>query len=84
MTDWNWTNNFSNSASDYCFWQGNEGGGTTLAGTVTTGTPSVVSDQKNGVASLVTVPILDFVASSAVTNNVYAAIQPAMPRNAFV
>jgi hypothetical protein len=79
MTDWNWTNNFSNSASDYCFWQGNEGGGTTLAGTVTTGTPSVVSDQKSGVASLVTVPILDFVASSAVTNNVYAGSNPPCP-----
>ncbi len=79
MTDWNWTNNFTNSASDFCFWQGNEGGGTTLAGTVTTGTPSVVTDQKSGVASLVTVPILDFVASSAVTNNVWSGSTPPCP-----
>jgi hypothetical protein len=79
MTDWNWTNNFSNSASDYCFWQGNEGGGTTLAGTVTTGTPSVPSAQAGGWASLVTVPIVDYVASSAVTNNVWSGSTPPCP-----
>ncbi len=79
MTDWNWTNNFSNSASDYCFWQGNEGGGATLAGTVTAGTPSVKTAQANGSASLVTVPIVDFVASSAVTNNVWSGSNPPCP-----
>lgn len=79
MTDWNWTNNFGNSASDYCFWQGNEGGGTTLAGTVAAGTPSVPSAQSLGAASLVTVPIVDYVASSAVTNNVWSGSNPACP-----
>jgi hypothetical protein len=79
MTDWNWTNNFTNSASDYCFWQGNEGGGTTLAGTVVTGTPSVPSAQTGGWASLVTVPIVDHVASSAVTNNVWSGSTPPCP-----
>ncbi len=79
FTDWNWTNNFSNSASDFCFWQGNEGGGTTLAGTIATGTTSVVTAQTNGSASLVTVPILDFVASSAVTNNVWSGSTPPCP-----
>jgi hypothetical protein len=79
MTDWNWTNNFTNSASDFCFWQGNEGGGTTLAGTIATGTTSVQTAQTNGWASLVTVPIVDFVASSAVTNNVWSGSNPPCP-----
>ena len=34
FTAWNWTNNFSNSGSDFCFWQGNEGGGSGLAGAI--------------------------------------------------
>jgi hypothetical protein len=79
MTDWNWTNNQGNSASDYCFWQGNEGGGATLAGTVTSATPSVVTAQALGAASLVTVPIVDHVASSAVTNNVWSGSSPPCP-----
>jgi hypothetical protein len=79
MTDWNWTNNQGNSAADYCFWQGNEGGGTTLAGTVTTGTPSVTTAQAAGSASLVTVPIVDYVASGAVTNNVWSGSTPPCP-----
>ncbi len=79
MTDWNWTNNQGNSAADYCFWQGNEGGGATLAGTVATGTPSVATAQAGGSASLVTVPIVDYVASSAITNNVWSGSTPACP-----
>ena len=79
MTDWNWTNNFSNAGSDFCFWQGNEGGMTTLAGTIATGTPSVPADQKLGAASLVTVPILDFVSSGAFTNNVWSGSTPPCP-----
>jgi hypothetical protein len=79
MTDWNWTNNFTNSASDFCFWQGNGGGGTTLAGTVATGTPSVPSAQALGTAALVTVPIVDYVASKAVTNNVWSGSTPPCP-----
>jgi hypothetical protein len=79
MTDWNWTNNQGNSAADYCFWQGNEGGGTTLAGTVTAATPSVTTAQALGAASLVTVPIVDHVSSSAVTNNVWSGSTPPCP-----
>jgi len=79
MTDWNWTNNQGNSAADYCFWQGNEGGGSTLAGTVTAGTPSVTSAQALGAASLVTVSIVDYVASSAVINNVWSGSTPPCP-----
>jgi hypothetical protein len=83
FTDWNWTNNFGNSGADYCFWQGNEGGGTQLAGTINVvqsgSAASLPADQAAGIASLVTVPILDYVSSSAVTNNVYQSSNPACP-----
>jgi hypothetical protein len=80
FTAWNWTNDFGNSGSDYCFWQGSEGGGTGLAGAVTDSTfPSVPTDQTVGLPSLVTVPILDSVASSAVTNNVWSGSNPPCP-----
>jgi hypothetical protein len=82
MTDWNWTNNFTNSASDYCFWQGNEGGGSTLAGTVATGTTSVPSALALGTAALVTVSLVDYVSSSAVTNNVWSGSNPPCPGTA--
>jgi hypothetical protein len=80
FTDWNWTNDFGNSGSDYCFWQGGEGGGNGLAGAVTNTTfPSVPTAQSSGIASLITVPIVDFVASSAVTNNPWAGSNPPCP-----
>jgi hypothetical protein len=80
FTSWNWTNNFSNSGSDFCFWQGNEGGGNALAGSIGGSTfPSVPTDIANGIASLVTVPILDHVSSSAVTNNVWSGSTPPCP-----
>jgi hypothetical protein len=79
QTDYNWTNNYSNAGSDFCFSQINEGGGATLAGKFTGGTPSVVTQQALGGASLVTVPILDYVASSAVTNNVWSGSNPPCP-----
>ena len=80
FTSWNWTNNFSNSGSDFCFWQGNEGGGNALAGSISGSTfPSVPTDISSGIASLVTVPILDHVSSSAVTNNVWSGSNPPCP-----
>lgn len=83
FTDWNWTNNYSNAGADYCFWQGNEGGGTQLAGTINVAqsgsAASLPADQVAGIASLVTVPILDYVSSSAVTNNVYQSSNPPCP-----
>jgi len=79
FTGWNWTNDWDNSGSDFCFWQGS-GGGTGLAGTVGGSTfPSVPTAQGKGIASLVTVPILDYVASSAVTNNVWSGSNPPCP-----
>ncbi len=80
FTAWNWTNDFSNSGSDFCFWQGGEGGGSGLAGALTASAfPSVPTDESNGIASLVTVPILGSVASSAVTNNVWSGSNPPCP-----
>jgi hypothetical protein len=79
QTDYNWTNNYSNAGSDFCFSQINEGGGSTLAGKFTTGTPSVATEQALGGAALVTVPILGYVASSAVTNNVWSGSNPPCP-----
>jgi hypothetical protein len=77
---WNWTNDFSNSGSDFCFWQGNEGGGSGLAGALAaTAFPSVATDESNGIASLVTAPILGSVSSSAVTNNVWSGSNPPCP-----
>jgi hypothetical protein len=80
FSGWNWTNNFDNSGSDYCFWQGSAGGGKGLAGAITdTKFPSIATDQSFGIPSLVTVPILDFVTSSAVTNNVWGGSTPPCP-----
>ena len=80
FTPWNWTNNFGNSGSDFCFWQGTEGGGSGLAGGVVGSTfPSVNTAQSAGMASLVTVPILGSVSSSAVTNNVWSGSNPPCP-----
>jgi hypothetical protein len=67
-TSWNWTNNYSNSGSDYCFWQGQEDGGNVLAGEVTNTSFSISKAQSLGVAYLTTVPILDHV-SATVSNN---------------
>lgn len=80
FTDWNWTNDWNNSGSDYCFWQGSAGGGTGLAGAIAAASfPSVPAAQKLGIPALVTVPILDHVASSAVTNNVWSGSNPPCP-----
>jgi hypothetical protein len=79
-TDLNWTNNFSNDASDWCFSQLNQANNSkALAATITTETPSVVTDKAIGAASLVTVPIVPYVASSAVTNNLWSGSTPPCP-----
>ncbi|MGO9839218.1 MAG: glycoside hydrolase family 44 protein [Polyangiaceae bacterium] len=69
-TAWNWTNNYSNSGADYCFWEGQDTGGSTLAGNITSpqsGFP-ISTAQSLGVAYLVTAPIVDHV-SAAFSNN---------------
>jgi hypothetical protein len=67
-TAWNWTNNHSNHGSDYCFWEGQEGGGSALAGSITASGLTVKTAQSLGMAYLVTVPIVDHV-SAAFSNN---------------
>ena len=69
-TAWNWTNNYSNSGADYCFWQGQDDGGNTVAGNITSAQTSfpISTAQSLGVAYLVTAPIVDHV-SAAVSNN---------------
>ena len=69
-TAWNWTNNYSNSGADYCFWEGQNTGGGALAGEITSaqaGFP-ISTAQSLGVAYLVTAPIVDHV-SAAFSNN---------------
>ncbi|MHB8418340.1 MAG: glycoside hydrolase family 44 protein [Myxococcales bacterium] len=83
FSDWNWTNNWHNSGSDYCFWQGNgDGAGNppVVAGDLAGGSyPSVPTAQAAGQASLVTVPILGWVSSQSLTNNVWSGSNPACP-----
>jgi hypothetical protein len=69
-TAWNWTNNYSNSGADYCFWEGQNGGGNALAGNITSAQTSfpISVAQSLGVAYLVTAPIVDHV-SAAFSNN---------------
>jgi hypothetical protein len=69
-TAWNWTNNYSNSGADYCFWQGQDTGGNALAGNVTSAKAAfpISQAQSLGVPYLVTVPIVDHV-SAAFDNN---------------
>jgi hypothetical protein len=67
FTAWNWTNDYSNSGADYCFWEGNEGS-SDLAGAITQGSFSIATAQSLGVAYLATAPIVDFV-SATFSNN---------------
>jgi len=69
-TAWNWTNNYSNSGADYCFWEGQDTGGDALAGSITSsqaGFPISMA-QSLGVPYLLTTPIVDHV-SAAFSNN---------------
>ena len=69
-TDWNWTNDYTNSASDYCF---NQQGDGTIAGNVLTTSASadgIPAAQAAGIAYIATVPDVDFV-SGPVSNNPY-------------
>jgi hypothetical protein len=63
-TSWNWTNNYNNSGSDYCFVQGAGIGDTTLAGAITAMGDTIPAAQAKGEAFLATVPILDYVAAA--------------------
>ncbi len=69
-TDWNWTNDYTNSASDYCF---NQEGDGTIAGNVlatNAGADGIPAAQAAGIAYIATVPNVDFV-SGPVSNNPY-------------
>jgi hypothetical protein len=63
-TSWNWSNNYNNAGSDYCFYQVAGLGDTTLAGAVTAIGDTIPSAQAKGEAFLATVPIVDYVAAA--------------------
>ena len=64
-TPWNWTNNYNNSGSDYCFFQGAGLGGGALAGAITDlGGDTIPAAQAKGEAFLATVPIIDYLAAA--------------------
>ncbi len=65
FTAWNWTNDFVNSGSDYCYY---EGGDDSVAGHVTSGGDSLPNAQAKSEAYLTTIPIVDHV-SAAFSNN---------------
>ena len=69
-TDWNWTNDWSNSAADYCFNQ--EGDGLIAGKLITTSASAdgIPAAQDAGIAYIATVPNVDFVAGP-VQNNPY-------------
>jgi hypothetical protein len=64
LSPWNWTNNYSNSGSDYCFFQSSGNGGTALAGLLTTRGDTIPAAQARGEAFLATVPIGDYVSAA--------------------
>ncbi|MGO8996665.1 MAG: glycoside hydrolase family 44 protein [Polyangiaceae bacterium] len=68
FTSWNWASNYGNSGADYCFWQGEETGGASVAGAILQGGDSLPNAQAKGEAYLTTIPILEHV-SSEVSNN---------------
>jgi alpha-tubulin suppressor-like RCC1 family protein/archaellum component FlaF (FlaF/FlaG flagellin family) len=63
FTAWNWTTNAANGGSDWCFDNYNEvGPGTATGGPIL---PTVNDDQAAGATSLVTVPIVGYVAADS-------------------
>jgi Glycoside hydrolase family 44 len=81
FTAWNWTNNYSNSGADYCFWEGQDGGGNKLAGTIAasgSGFP-ISTAQSLGVAYLATAPIVDHVSASFSNNTGINDLCPGNP-----
>jgi hypothetical protein len=65
-TTWNWTNNYSNSGADYCFYQNQDSGGDALAGSITSAQSifPISTAQSLGIPYLVTVPIVDYVSAA--------------------
>ena len=62
-TAYNWTNDYTNSGADYCYYQGAADNGN-LAGKYTDASgDSIPAAQAKGEAFLTTIPILDFVAA---------------------
>jgi len=69
-TDWNWTNDYTSSAADYCF---NQGGDGRIAGDLLTTSATadgIPAAQDAGIAYIATIPNVDFVAGP-VSNNPY-------------
>ncbi len=64
LTAWNWTNNYSNSGSDYCFVQSAGNGGVSVAGLLAGSGDTITSAQRHHEAFLATVPITDFVSAA--------------------
>jgi hypothetical protein len=68
LTSYNWTNNFNNAGSDYCFFEGPAlGSAGAPAGFLAASSDGIPAAQAKGEPTLVTVPIIDFVAGS-ITN----------------
>jgi hypothetical protein len=80
-TAWNWTNNYSNSGADYCYWEGQDDGGNALAGNVTGAQTSfpISTAQSLGVAYLLTAPIVDHVSASFSNNTGINNLCPGSP-----
>ena len=63
FTAYNWTNDYTNSGADYCYYQGAADNGN-LAGKYTNTTGDTIpTAQAKGEAFLTTIPVLDFVAA---------------------
>jgi Glycoside hydrolase family 44 len=64
FTSWNWTNNYDNAGSDYCFDQFQGVGGGAPAGAVTVSGDTIAAAQAKGEAYLATVPVVDYVSGA--------------------
>jgi Glycoside hydrolase family 44 len=64
-TDYNWTNDYSNSGDDFCYYQGVSTMNGNLAGRYSDPTGDTIpAAQAKGIAFLATIPILDYVAAA--------------------
>jgi hypothetical protein len=66
LTSYNWTNNYNNAGSDYCFYEGPALGGAAPAGFLAASPDGIPAAQAKGEPTMVTVPIVDFVAGTVI------------------